>query len=34
MTSFSAVSGQNCDPGVCSGIPGLVYNPELDQVAL
>lgn len=24
---------QDCDPGVCAGIPGLVYNAELDQCA-
>jgi len=27
------VFAQDCDPGVCSGIPGLVYNSELDQCA-
>ena len=30
---FSVVCSQNCDPGVCAGIPGLVYNAELDQCA-
>ncbi len=30
---FSVVLAQNCDPGVCAGIPGLVYNAELDQCA-
>ena len=30
---FIDVFSQNCDPGVCAGIPGLVYYAELDQCA-
>ena len=28
-----ALGQDNCDPGVCKGVPGLVYNAELDQCA-
>ena len=33
FATFYLVQGQDCDPGVCKDIPGLVYNAELDQCA-
>jgi len=33
-TLAAVTMGQNsCDPGVCKGVPGLVYNADLDQCA-
>ena len=27
------INNNNCDPGICGSIPGLVYNADLDQCA-